>query len=159
MATREFLNIGGALAPAFNVTNRVGPDCSNQPGDIVVVQGMFKFLARFHPRTVAGIKMSGVIHLDGQFTPALGDAILAFQRANRLQVLQADGVIDPASYLHRTIRPGEPRLMTITVLHFFCFDAVLLAGSSVSSDDYTLAIPKMFPQVRGFFDLTKALSP
>jgi hypothetical protein len=160
MASREYINQGGTKSICFNVTSDVGPDCSNQPGDVRIVKAMFAYIARFMPERLraGGIDEAAVAAWkpDGECGSDLGQTILAYQQMYYPQkVLAADGVISMARYMGRHIQGGEQRVMTIHRLHFDCEDAHFISPLGTAFQEYTMALLGLYPQIAGYTDLVK----
>jgi hypothetical protein len=159
MAIKEMVNIGGVKTTGFNVSNTVGPDCANKPGDVLLIKAMLAFIYRFVGPHTAGSEIPWGLALNqnsASYDSKLGKAILAYQRKNSPhRIPHTDGIIHPASYLGRVISAADPRRMTITVLHDDCIRAALFSRLDLRGD-YTLAFPIFCPAVLGFIiDMTR----
>jgi hypothetical protein len=157
MATKDIVSIGLGKYPGFNVSNPVGPDCANQPGDVLLIKAMLAFIKRYLGRNRVGSNLPWGLPIDPKsafFNFDVGDAISNYQWQNKSRrIPRADGVIHPASYKGRVISAKDPRRMTITALHEDCVDALLVAGLDYA--DYTVALAKFCPALNGFIkDMT-----
>src|SRR5262249_33122547 len=146
MAKKETLTRNGSQEPCVNVDAPVGPTkiarVKNLPGDVMLIQAIFHILARrLWPGYIGLPSMDQVPTPNGHYDLKTETAILRYQTTNRSGLLQADGIIDPASYHHRNIIDLlDSRLMTITSLHLelrILFDPI----------DYTTELTRLVPQL------------
>jgi hypothetical protein len=146
MAARETLTRNGTQQTGINIDAPVGPTkvarVKNLKGDVLLIQGVLFVLAkRTFPPVIGLQSMDQVPTPDGIYDGKTEAAILAYQTRYRPELLQADGVIDPASYQHRNVVSLlSSRLMTITHLHEqlrVLFD----------DPDYTPELKRLVPQL------------
>lgn len=143
MPRRDLITINNNTEYGLNVFDKVGPGGANNPGDVLVIQAMFRYLHELHAE-------QGYIHpsLEGKDVEVNGIAgyktfkmIRDYQRKHWWALLSTDGVIHPARYENRKITTGNgKRLMTITHLHL----EIWLADNTL---DYTTQIASRFPNV------------
>jgi hypothetical protein len=147
MAKKEMLTRNGNREPCVNVNAPVGPTkvarVRNLPGDVMLIQAIFHVLARrLWPGYIGLPSLDEVPTPDGRYDPKTEAAIRRYQAANRSGLLNADGVIDPASYRNRNIvSRTDAQLMTITNLHL---DLRVLFDPA----DYTTELTHLVPQLR-----------
>jgi hypothetical protein len=144
MPRRDLIKINGEGNYGLNVFDTVGISGANNPGDVMVVQAMFRYLAELWRKHSYDWKMplrdDLFLEPNGQVGKKTYKAILAYQRFNRYELLSADGVIHPAKYDNRNIKFGGTRVMTITLMHW----DVYMADETL---DYTGEIARRFPNV------------
>jgi len=126
-ALKEMITIGTTREAAVNVTYKVGAGGDNGPADVMLIQTMFRFLAdaKGITRLRSGLAPSDLPAITGTCDLKTKRAILKFQEHNARKLLSVDGAIHPASYTGRVIKPGEPRVMTITLMHFLAAESQL----------------------------------
>jgi len=144
MSRRDLITIDGVSNYGLNVFGSVGAGGANNPGDVMVVQAMFRYLHDI--RVQQGYLKNSWMGLDLEPNGILGHktimTILNYQRHNWSAIMAADGVIHPAKYENRKLTVGNgKRLMTITYLHF----ELWLAEDTAK--DYTQEIGKKFLNV------------
>jgi hypothetical protein len=146
MAARESLTRNGGQEAAINIDAPVGPTkvtrVKNLKGDVMLIQGVLFVLAkRLNPPLIGLQSMDQVPTPDGTYEAKTEAAILAYQTRYRPELLQADGVIDPASYHRRNIIEHlGSRLMTITHLHE-------QLRVHFGDADYTSELKRLVPQL------------
>lgn len=98
----------------YNTNGPVGTGATNEMTDVMLVQFMLNRVAPLIQGPVA--KPASAINVDGQFTSALKDWILWFQKTNNAigkVKVTADGRIDPLPYFNN----GGPPAYTIFALN------------------------------------------
>lgn len=145
MPRRDFICINGIKNYGLNVFDTVGIGGQNNPGDLMIVQAMFRYLYELWHRPeylpLASLKKYFLLEPNGLIGSKTIDAILKFQRFYSWKLISVDGKIHPAKYENRKIstRNGK-RLMTITLLHY----ELWMAEPGL---DYTVEIKRKFPNV------------
>ena len=147
MPRRELIDLGGEVRYGYNVGHTVGIMGSNHFGDVLIVQAMLLYIYRaFGNAVVPGAKNGMVpameLGLTGQMDFGTMNAITMFQAENASQLLALDGNVHPASYHGRKIGLSGKRLMTITLMHFWAYNASRHFGHG----DYTIDMLRMLPQ-------------
>jgi hypothetical protein len=144
MPRRDRITINEWTEWGLNVFDTVGARGANNPGDVMVVQAMFRYLHELWSKGVFKSFASPFFHLEpnGIVGDKMLKAIRTFQRQNWYSVLGTDGIIHPAKYENRNITTGVgKRLMTITLMHHELWMA------EENGVDYTLEIARRFPNV------------
>ena len=146
MPRRDEITIDGNTNYGLNVFDSVGLGGANNPGDVMVIQSMFRYLAELWEKPeYEAMRSLGLLE---KFTlepvGTIGDktirAIVAYQRLNHYKVLSVDGIIHPAKYENRNIK-WDGKWMTITHLHWDLWMA------EDNARDYTQEIARRFPNV------------
>jgi len=145
MRRRDLISINGDKNYGLNVFDTVGIGGQNNPGDVMVVQAMFRYLYELWGADEYSILGPLRKHLLLEPSGVIGsetiNAILRFQRFHSWQLISADGKIHSAKYENRNISVGNGKpLMTITLLHF----ELWMAEPGL---DYTGEIGRRFPNV------------
>jgi hypothetical protein len=145
MAKIESLTRNGKQEPCVNVDAPVGPTkvtrVRNLPGDVMLIQAIFHVLSRGGLDSIGLQSMDQVPTPTGRYDLKTETAILRYQTRWRRLLLNADGVIDPASYRDRNVvHQIRSQLMTITDLHVSL--RVMFAPS-----DYVEALTTLVPQL------------
>ena len=147
MPRRDLITIDGWSEYGLNVFDSVGVGGANNPGDVMVVQAMFRYL---HDLNVQKDHLQDYKHLwdgmdlepTGIFDVRTKRTIIHYQQSYWYAVLSTDGIVHPAKYENRKITTGNgKRLMTITHLH----QELWMAEDN--GKDYTREIAKNFPNV------------
>ncbi len=146
MPRRDQISIDGNTDYGLNVFDTVGVGGTNNPGDVMVIQAMFRYLyelwAKPEYAAFGSLRSGFLLHPDGSINQKTNNAIRSFQRFFYWSVLNVDGRIHPAKYENRNITTGAgKRLMTITLLHQELWMA------EETGVDYTISIAKRFPNV------------
>jgi hypothetical protein len=146
MAKKEILTIGSVQIPAVNVHFSVGAGGDNGAADVMLIQTLFHYLSNIggKPMKNIGFPLSEIPEITGRCDEKTKRAIAKFQRQNAHRLLRIDGIISPASYPGRRIKPGEPRYMTMTWMHFLATEMEIMR----SETSYIDALIKMVPQLR-----------
>ena len=113
----------GAITEGINLDFRVGVRGENRIGDVLAIQTLFRYIGlddEFKRRFLGDMIIP---ESDGVCGPITLRAIRQFQNKNRSRLIRVDGVIHPASYRGRTVDTQKP-VMTITLLHFFAWEAM-----------------------------------
>jgi hypothetical protein len=119
-----------------NVHYRVGRGGENRPDDVMLIQALFRLIASDPVITSRqlGIPVAQIPEVTGSCDARTQNCIWAFQWKNCHQLLNVDGVIHPASYENRRLSGAKGvRLMAITLLTGFAYDAVLMRNLGDSS--------------------------
>ncbi len=128
----------------LNVFGTVGIGGANNPGDVMVIQAMFRYLVELRGAPIGKFESDLYEKLTleptGQISRKTNDAILAYQYYYSHSILNVDGIIHPAKYENRNIKL-EGKWMTITHLHSELWSAI------GSGPDYTIEIARRFPHV------------
>lgn len=143
MPRRDLITIDGQSHYGLNVFNTVGIGGANNPGDVMTVQAMFRYLYENNFRkNFPMITWEGLdLELTGTADAKTLRAIRSYQRLHSYALISTDGVIHPAKYENRNIiHRINTRLMTITYLHL----ELWIADNSF---DYTRDIARRFPNV------------
>ncbi len=146
MATKQTITVNEMRRPSLNVSHTVGAGGRNDPGDVMLIQAMFQFIAasRLGPEALGVNSMDDVPAPTGKFDSKTAQLIKAFQRKFHPKLLlRADGLIHHGDYILRNIsfEDKESRLMSITLLHLLCM---------MVRADYTTEITREFPQLLPF---------
>ncbi|MBC7899850.1 MAG: hypothetical protein H7070_07315 [Saprospiraceae bacterium] len=122
MAKKEQITMGTVSGLAVNLDFTVGTGGRNDKADVMLIQAMFRYIGNIgfgaNPTRFLGFPSSEIPAITGICDSKTQRAILRFQQTNAKNLLSADGVIHPASYHGRNLKPGLKRMMTITWLHF-----------------------------------------
>jgi|SRR6185369_11344025 hypothetical protein len=143
MPKKEIISIGTFSGPGVNITFSVGPGGDNGIADVILIQTLFNYIGHYNGllQTYLGFPLDEMPEVNGICDPKTKHAILRFQRKNRTRLLSVDGLIHPASYERRNIKPAEPRLMTITLMHHYAVDMALTKGDSSYIDGLVHMVP------------------
>lgn len=125
----ETITIGKWKEPAVNLHFTVGVGGDNGTADVMLIQTMLRYIGASQGKNnfKLGIPMSELPKITGICDAKTQRAIWKFQITNAKHLRNPDGLIHPASYAGRSITPGEKRVMTITLMHYFASDAALFA--------------------------------
>jgi hypothetical protein len=151
MAKKETMTLGGLKSAAVNLTFPVGAiknNSGNGQADVMLVQTMFHYLARMKGGPAmknVGFPPSQLPRIDGVCGSNTKQAIVNFQRYNANRLLRVDGVIEPAKYDGRNIKPGQ-RYMTLTWMHHLA-EEIAIFNSDASYIDGLIQIT---PQLRSW---------
>jgi hypothetical protein len=144
MANREIMTLSGESVPCLNLVLPVGPGKPNVPEDVIVVQGLFLYIAKGFG-SVEPLGLSARRDLPELTLLAdrkTFDAIRRFQVRWRRILLAADGVIHPAQYRGRNVELyAATRLRAITHLHQLAQES----AARMNETDYTEHLPAVFP--------------
>lgn len=145
MPRRDLISINQNTHYGLNVFDTVGSGATNNPGDVMIIQAMFRYLyelwARKEYSALAVLRKHLLLEPNGLIGSKTINAIFNFQRFYSWKLISADGKIHPAKYENRKISTGNgKRLMTITLLHL----ELWMAEPGL---DYTVEIGRRFPNV------------
>lgn len=146
MPAKEIITLGGFREPAVKITFTVGAGGDNGPADVMLIQTLFHYISNINgmPMKNIGFPLTEIPEITGRCDAKTKKAILSFQRKNAGKLLNIDGLIHPAAYQGRNIRAGEPRVMTMTLLHYYATDMAVHRSES----NYIDGLIKMVPQLR-----------
>lgn len=120
MPRRDLITIDGHADYGLNVFDTMGIGGANNPGDVMVVQAIFRYLVELRQPPVAKVEADLLekltVEVTGQISQKTTNAILAYQSYYSYKILSVDGIIYPAKYENRKIK-FEGKWMTITHLH------------------------------------------
>jgi hypothetical protein len=151
MAKKDTMTLAGLRSTAVNIHFPVGAIRGNEgngPADVMLIQTMFHYLARMKGGTAmrnVGFPPSQLPKIDGICGQKTKQAILIFQRFNANRLLRVDGVIEPAKYDGRNIKPGQ-RYMTLTWMHHLAEEMAIFN----SETSYVDALISITPQLRSW---------
>lgn len=135
MAKIEVINIRGNKERCVNLSGSVGLGGKNQKSDVMLIQALFYYLYHEKDARIEGLPIPvPTIVIKGNSSPSgilavkTIQTIMIFQAIHRHRLLNADGVIHPASYEGRVIKDTEKPLMTITYLHLLAKRKELRSG-------------------------------
>jgi hypothetical protein len=130
MAKIESAFIDGKIDRAVNVSRAVGYGMENLRDDVMLIQGLFNYIANaLSPQTIGLGGVYQVPEINGVMDADTYTAIGQFQIQNSSQLLMKrfDGVIHPASYKNRRLH-SIGKQMSIVLLHLKATDAALMSG-------------------------------
>src|SRR5262245_35358118 len=147
MAKRDMMssNRFSTAIEAINLNFRVGVNGENRVGDVLVIQTLFRYIGldeEFKDRFLGNMKIP---ESDGVCGPITRRAIRHFQQKNAHRLIRVDGVVHPASYKGRTVDVSKP-LMTITLLHFFAWEAMGFQPDT----DYISGLLRLQPSIEPY---------
>jgi hypothetical protein len=147
MAKKDTITFGTVAEPAVNVHFSVGSKGDNGPADVMLIQTMFRYLAHIKgiPTQYLGLRLKDLPEITGYCDDKTKQAILKFQIKNAKHLLKIDGLIHPASYEDRNIKAGEPRLMSITLLHFYAKEMQAWHPEQTYIEDLANMVPQLQP--------------
>lgn len=145
MPKKEIITMGPIKEAAVNINFSVGRGGDNGPADVMLIQTLFHYICHVGGKRMhnAGFSLSEVPEITGKCCEKTKRAILKFQQKNAHQLLKVDGKIEPAVYEGRNIRPGEKRLMTMSLLHFLATEMSIMNNDS----NYIQALIRMVPRL------------
>jgi len=146
MPKKDTITYGTVKESAVNLHFKVGAGGDNGIADVMLIQTLFRYIGKIGQKAMynIGLQLHELPAIDGICGRVTKNAILKFQRKNASKVLAVDGLIEPASYEGRTIRAGEPRVMTMTLLHFLALEM----QAYHPEPSYIDTLIKMTPQLR-----------
>lgn len=147
MAKKETITVGPAREAAVNIHFSVGQGGDNGPADVMLIQTLFHYLCHIQGTAMrnVGFSLGEVPEITGRCCAKTKQAIAKFQYRNAHRLLRTDGVIHPASYEGRRIRPGEPKYMTMTLLHFLATEMQLFHPEPSYIDTLIKMVPRLRP--------------
>ena len=128
MAKLERANINGRIESAVNISGIVGHTGTNYRDDVILIQGLFNYIANgLSPQAVGLGGDYKIPEITGVMDADTYSAIGAFQISNARQLLMKtfDGRIHPASYTNRRLR-SNAKQMSIVLLHIMATDAAVM---------------------------------
>lgn len=140
----EIANIYGEEVEVVNVSDSVGFKGKNLIDDVLLIQGLLKFICKgLSPQSIGLGGYYSIPRITGVLDDETAAAINQFQITQSSALLRKyfDGRIDPAHYRHRAIRRHGGHVMTITFLHFLASDAAVMLG--LGSDGYIQALANL----------------
>jgi hypothetical protein len=149
MAMKQWLTLEGDRSPCFNINYTVGVGGINHIDDLILIQAMFRFIAKgFGELSTLGLtSINELPRLTGILDRNTISTIRSYQRRWTRLLLNVDGLIHPADYIARDLKlDPTTRRMAMTLLHQHAQDA----GFRLGETDYTTAMVRMFPELRGF---------
>ena len=147
MPMKDTITMGTLRERAVNINFKVGTGGDNGPADVMLVQTMIHYLAFLgnKPMHNVGLQRSELPPISGVCEHKTKQAIFKFQRRNAGKLLAVDGLIEPALYDGRTIRPGEPRVMTMTLFHFLATEMAIFRPEAHYIDGLIKITPQLKP--------------
>lgn len=147
MAKKEIITIGTARGPGVNVHFSVGPSGDNGRADVMLVQALLRYISNIGGKAMyfLGFPLNELPDITGICDSKTQRAIQRFQQKNAGKLLSVDGHIHPADYDGRRIRPLEPRVMTITLLHYYSSDVALHKPEPTYIDGLIGMVPELRP--------------
>ncbi len=149
MAEKVLITMLDDEAPGFNLSAWVGNGAFNLKGDVLLLQAMINFIVEGHRDfSMVGIKSdTDLPDLNGRFDHLTLWAIMKYKyRWMRLLWFEPIDTVLPIDYTKFKFTEADTRRPTITMLHQHCMDA----AGRLNEADYTVAMPKMFPELRPF---------
>lgn len=124
MAKKENITIGNVSEASVNIDFSVGKGADNLSIDVILIQTMLHYIGKLGDIIMhnAGLRADEFPEINGVCDKKTERAILKFQRKNVQKLLKVDGMIHPANYQGRRIKPGEKRVMAITLMHYYAYD-------------------------------------
>lgn len=146
MPKKDTIVVGSLHEPAVNIHFKVGIGGDNGPADVMLIQTLFHYLGHVKgkPMQYLGFPLHEIPAITGDCCWKTKQAIVKFQRRHAKKLISADGLIHPAVYEGRSIKPGEQRVMTITLLHFFATEMSVYHPEP----HYIDGLIKMLPRLR-----------
>ena len=149
MARKETLIYDDERAACFNLTGVVGPGGSNERGDVLLIQAMFRFIAE----AASGLSKLGLRSradlpgVTGAFDGDTGFLITSFQlKWMRILTAQHIGLLFPGNYKEKIPAMGTgDRREAMFLLHQFAQES----AARLNKADYTSAMLSEFPELRG----------
>ena len=149
MAKKEIITMGTVSGSAINIHFSVGAGGSNDKADVMLIQAMFLYIGSIsldaNPTRYLGFPLSDLPAISGVCDSKTKSAILRFQQRNAKRLLGADGLIHPASYEGRNLKPGLQRMMTITWLHFIGCEVGIYYAEPYYIDSLINIVPDLRP--------------
>jgi len=144
MPRRDLITFDTHSEYGLNVFDTVGISGANNPGDLMTIQAMFRYLSELWLKpeytALSSLRERLAIEPDGLIGPKTINAISAFQQYNWYKLLRTDRLIHPAKYENRIIL-SSGKFMTITLMH----EELWMAEDNAK--DYTREIATRFPNV------------
>ena len=152
MASLEKINFDGRTELGVNVSGIVGYAGKNYKDDVLLIQGLFNYIAKGLNRGAIGLdglykipEITG--EMDGETYSAIGE--FQIRNAHQLLMNSYDGRIHPANYRNRSLHSTAGHFMSITLLHIMAIDAALMNGSN----DYTRELASLNSELARVIDL------
>jgi len=138
----ETITVGKWKEPGVNLHFTVGAGGDNGMADVMLVQTMMRYIGAMQGKRY-GISLSELPKITGICDAKTQRAIWKFQIRNARHLRNPDGLIHPASYTGRSITPGEKKVMTITLMHFYAAEAAVFSNEP----NYVQGLIKVEPQL------------
>ena len=132
MASVEKINFDGRTGLGVNISSIVGAGGINDRDDVLVIQGLFNFIAKgLNPASVGLVGLYKIPDVTGDMDGETYSAIGEFQIRNAYRLLSAksDGRIHPAKYQNTRLSSNSKRFMSITLLHIMAMDVAVMNGN------------------------------
>ena len=146
------INLDGIYQTAVNVSAIVGFGGANRRGDVMLIQGLFNYIAKIMPDAVGLGGEYKVPEITGEMDTDTYSAISEFQIINAQSLLmkQFDGRIHPASYANRRLHTSNgKRFMCITYLHIMAMNSALFQGHL----DYIQELANLNSELKRYIDM------
>jgi hypothetical protein len=149
----EKLNVDRNIVLAVNISGIVGFAGANHKDDVLLIQGLFKYIAEgLHPSAVGLGGEYKIPEITGEMDADTYSAISEFQLVNARTLLMSvfDGRFHPANYANRKLTTGgNKRYMSITYLHFLATDAAVMQ----SHHSYIQGLAALDPELAYVIDM------
>lgn len=147
------INLNGEKQLTLNLSGIVGNAGANRKDDVMLIQGLFNYIAKgLYPGAVGLGGDYKIPEITGEMDADTYSAIGEFQIRNaaRLLMKQFDGRIHPANYANRQLHSGgNKRYMSITLLHIMASDAAVMQ----SDYDYIQGLANLNPGLATYIDM------
>jgi hypothetical protein len=147
------INLNGERVLTLNVSGIVGFAGANYRDDVMLIQGLFKYISDgLYPEALGLGGNYKVPEITGEMDADTYSAISEFQIRNAGSLLMSrfDGRIHPANYKNRSLTTGgNKRYMSITLLHIMATDAAVMQGHH----DFTQGLTKLNPKLAYAIDI------
>lgn len=147
------INLNGERVLTVNVSGIVGFAGANHRDDVLLIQGLFQYIAAgLYPGALGLGGEYKIPEITGTMDADTYSAISEFQIKNAGSLLMSrfDGRIHPASYENRRLTTGgNKRYMSITLLHIMASDAAVMQ----SHHDYTQGLAALSPELAHAIDM------
>ncbi len=147
----EIINMDGERRLVVNLSGIVGFAGANRRGDVLLIQGLFNYIAGgLYPGAVGLGGEYKIPEITGLINADTYSAISEFQIQNASSLLMShfDGRIHPANYPNRKLHSNAKRMMSITLLHIMASDAAVMQGHS----DYIKGLAALQPELAAVID-------
>ena len=151
----QIMNYDGRKNVAVNVSAIVGHGGQNRKDDVMLIQGLFKYIAiGLSPNSLGLGGEYQVPDITGDMDGETSSAIVQFQITNAGKLLGKNGFADsrihPADYNNRHLHSGiGKRYMAITYLHLMANDSSVMQGHF----DYVQGLAQLSPELARYIDL------
>lgn len=144
MAKYDAIRIKGKMWLGLSNDKPVGEGCSNEVGDVMLIQAMLRYLSPFEFARSGNI----VPEVTGDYDNATGEAIKNFQMEYSMRLIEIDGKIHQPSYEGRDLKDPFKPLMTHTYLHIMCKNTAKYYAHAKYAIGITLLYPQLLPHLR-----------